>query len=232
MKLTKTDAQTNYHLVLKHVVTGLSYVELRKIIKQKWIDDVRDFGFIEKVGEIEGPARNTIIFGLTETGVKYYEALESNCLFDSSKWQGNFEDYFSFYTRGGDLQELYPVALCALRDKTHLIDTLAVATHCLSTDNGYLHVLGNLYLSYGASVLSWMDSNHNTQAKWFDADGNEDEKVVTIRLSRVGADALSRVVAKLESKELTSGYRSWKAGEGFSMELGIIALASLLDTLV
>ena len=233
MKLPKTDAQMQYHIVLKHVESGLSYVELRKIVKQKWIDHLREWGILKQGAEIEGTGRSTFTFEMTTKGQLFYQALESDCLFDSALWTDHFVDYFDMYCKGGDLQALYPVALFAFRTDVpsltgHHID---IATSCLSTDNGYLHMLANLYLSYGADCLNWMHPKHSSQNEWLE-NGTSESKVITLRLSQVGADALERVVAKLESQELKTGYRSWKAGEGFSAELGLIALASLLDTLL
>ena len=79
--------------------------------------------------------------------------------------------------------------------------------------------------------MHWFDKKHSPLLRW--GKDESESKAINLRLSQVGYDALLRVVGKMETKELraSEGVGSKVGGEGFAVELGIIVLASLLESL-
>lgn len=236
MRLPQSNVQEWHHILLKAIVEGTPYSGLCHMTNPDRVQELESNHLIQEAGVLAQAkrGRNPKMFKLTEAGNTYYGALSSEYLFDVSKWGQSvaFLEMFKFYAISGDLRAIFPQLLFILRSPDFSNEQKQdIACFARNTQNGYMVVIAQLYLTYGVTALHWFDDSHTPYIDWQE-NGVDMSKAMNIRLSHVGYDAFNRIIAKLDTMDLRTGPYGRVASEGLSAELALIVMASLLEQLL
>ena len=227
-ELTCTTRQQWHAVILNHLVQAGDWAKPQNVkgVKFDRLNELEDYGMIEKSIDRNTGAAPASIYRITKNGLMYHNQLKTRDLFNTDDGVSFYQLWF--YLISGDMKEIFPYVIEFLQGDNSQDNKNEVVQMMLRSGNGFMYVVAQMFLNDNGAVYEF-DPAHTIDNSWTERGQPVPYKAVNMRLSQVGKEALEKVVERMEEIGLRPALRGHTASEGFALELAIIILSTHLD---